>query len=78
MCVRVRACVAGAFAHALFKAAAPKGSIAYAFTHMRDFLLLLLLLCPPPGFEAQIAASSPNHSLELESKAQGSNSNLMA
>ena len=62
-----------------FWAAALKGPMTYAFTHMKwDFLLLLLLLRPPPGFEAQIAASSPNHSLELESQAQGSISNLMA
>ena len=44
----------------LFRAAAPKGSMTYAFTHMGNFfllllLLLLLLLRPPhsnPSFEA--------------------------
>merc|ERR1711911_190597 len=39
-----------------FWAAAPKESMTNAFTHMGDFLLLLLLLfCPPP----QIPVSRP-------------------
>ena len=54
------------FAHVLFAfwAAAPMGLTTYAFTHMGNFLLLLLLhlLCPPlpnsnPSFEAQISVS---------------------
>ena len=64
-----------------FLGSGPKGADDLCFHTGRNFLLLLLLLLllrPPPGFEAQIAASSPNHSLELESQAQGSNSNLMA
>ena len=31
------------------RAAAPKGSMTYAFTHMGDFLLLLLLSFGPQG-----------------------------
>ena len=43
-----------------FWAAAPKGPMTYALTHMGDFLLfllLLLLLLRPPPREAQILAS---------------------
>ena len=48
-------------------AAAPKGSMTYAFTHMGNFLFLLLL-CPPaksnpsqinPSIKAQIPVSRP-------------------
>ena len=49
-----------------FWAAAPKGSMTYAFIHTGNFLLLLLLLLlffsvPPPriGLEAQIPVSRP-------------------
>ena len=45
-----------------FWAAAPKGSMTYAFTHTGDFLLLFLLLCPPP----------------LKSQSRGQNSSLKA
>ena len=42
-----------------FWAAAPKGPMTYAFTHMGDFLLLLFLLLPPlPGFKTQILWAS--------------------
>ena len=42
----------------VFWAAAPKGPMTYAFTHMGDFLLLLLLLHPPLWLQ------SPNSSPE--------------
>ena len=43
------------------RAAAPKGSMTYAFTHMGDFLLLLLLRPSPsnPSLKAQIPVSRP-------------------
>ena len=46
---------------AFFWAAAPKGSMTYAFKHMGNFLLLLLLLLllrtpPPPSLHANISA----------------------
>ena len=56
-----------------FLAAAPKGSMTFAFTHMGNFLLLLLLHPPPlnPSLEAKIWVSraqsqswDPNPSLE--------------
>ena len=38
-----------------FWAAAPKGSMTYAFTHMGSFLLLLLLHTPPPQVSRPIS-----------------------
>ena len=62
-----------------FWAAAPKGRMTYAFTQGEIFSSpFSSSFSVPPGFEAQIAASSLNHSLELEPQAQSSNSNLMA
>ena len=51
------------------RAAAPKGSMTYAFTHMGDFLLLLLLLLlhaspSNPSLEAQIPVSRPKSQLQ--------------
>ena len=40
------------------RAAAPKGSMTYAFTHMGNFLLLLRTP-PPPSLQAYIPASRP-------------------
>ena len=70
-----------------FWAAAPKGSMTYAFTHIRDFLLLLpFLLCTPPHPPALRPISQPrgpNPSLEAQiptsrpkSPPQGPNSSL--
>ena len=62
-----------------FWAAAPKGSMTYAFTHKENFLLLLLLLLllrplPPsnPSLEAQIPVS------RSKSQSQGPNPSLKA
>ena len=44
------------------RAAAPKGFMTYAFTHMGNFLLLLLLhrpFAPSPSLEAQIPVPRP-------------------
>ena len=48
------------------RAAAPKGSMTYAFTHMGNFflLLLLLLLLHPPLIKFQ--SQGPNLSLEAQ------------
>ena len=60
------------------RAAAPKGSMTYAFTHMGNFPLLLLLLLlllrtpPPPKLHAHISASRPI------SQPQGPNPSLEA
>ena len=72
-----------------FWAAAPKGSMTYAFTHMGNFLLLLRTP-PPPSLQAYISAwrpisqpRGPNPSLEAQippsrpkSQPQGPNSSL--
>ena len=71
-----------------FCAAAPKGSMTYAFTHMGNFLLLLLLLFrtrPPPSLQAHISASrsisqprGPNPSLEVQIPTSRPKSHLTA
>ena len=53
------------------RAAASKGSITYAFTHMGDFLLLLRNP-PPPSLQAHVSAWRP------KSHPQGPNLNLKA
>ena len=58
-----------------FWAAAPKGSITYAFTQ-GDFLLLLLRPPPPPGPYLSLEAHIP--ALRPKSQSQGSNPNLKA
>ena len=50
-----------------FWAAAPKGSMTYAFTHMGSFLLLLLLCTPPPPASRPISQpGGPYPSLEAQ------------
>ena len=65
------------------RAAAPKGSMTYAFTHMGDFLLLLFLLLRPSPLKSQ--SRGPNSSLEAQipvlrpkSQPQGPNPSLKA
>ena len=50
-------------AFAVYWAAAPKGSMTYAFTHMGNFFLLLLLLHTPPS-KLKIQPKSSTPSLE--------------
>ena len=56
------------------RAAAPKGSMTYAFTHMGKFLILLLLLplLPSPPTPTQILVLRP------KSQPQGQNPSLKA